>query len=698
MNCATNNPPESKFCSGCGQTLFEQCKQCGHSLRIGTAFCGNCGCNAKQAFETARDEMVGVLLKARELGESHDYDEAISKAESVREAPDYRFKDIADKADEMLGLLERRRQKYMAQVAKVVPAARAAFDAGKQDEVVRLLSSVPRKLLDDEVWSLAARARSSMGEKAQLVDQIRDSLQQKDYELAGGLVDRMLQLKPGDEKFTKLAGQIANELMKTVVKDFQAVDYESAERRLASVPLSGRNKDFRRLQALLNEVRWTQEHLRAPVFMSPSLVAISKRYCQLAPADRNAQAIYKRLSQSPTGVQPAPQGLFPRLERDISEIYRSPVDLLADLQSVDCSQVGSIVDHPMRFNAAIGAALQGIGKATYDFRLGGKDEGFALKKLLRRKKEEPVFAWGMDLGPSSIRIVRMQLEPGSEIPKLTEAELVSFDEPLSRATQEMKGSVVLREKLDELVERFPLREEPVWTLLASRNALGRFVEMPSLSDKQIRELVVNEVEHQFPVPAEQLEWNYWIADAAVEDNAPRYCSIVGVRKFVVEQQLQMLTEVGITPAGLQADPVALANLASFEFRDVIQCEEFTITPPGIAVVDVGVDATTLLVCTQGGYWYRTFDVGGDSFVVAIAKEMSITLKEAELVMHNIVAQPQLAPLYAAIDQPLGRINLRLKQLLASAKKELGDFSLKGVWCTGGATRLHGFVDLVFSDT
>lgn len=695
--CGAGNPETAKFCVDCGTSLFEKCRKCGTAIRLGITFCGDCGFNAQEAFQTSRAELKESLRKAMELGKEHSYDDAIYFAKSAATPADFRFQDLADKANDLVQRLIERRDKYTAKVAKVVPAAKEASQQGRLDEVVQLLSSVPRALLSDSDWALAQRAKASLNEKGDLTQQIRDAVARRDYQDAGVLIDRMLRLNPDQPKFVKLAGQVGNELMKAALQLCESGQYPAADKRLECVPDSAKNENFRKLRAMLDELFWARNHLIHYPFATPDLAKISKKLTKLTPTDTNAIKMHEQLLQRIESGDRNDRAAHPRWNLDNPEFYRCEINQLAKLQSIDCDAAPVILERPLRFSAAIGAALQGIGKAKYDMRFGGKPEASGLKKLLKRKVQQASAAWGLDIGPSAIRLVRMQLDTEDAKPKITEAEYVQFDSPLSRPGKEMSASVAIREKLDRLVEKFPLKQEPVWILSPGRQALGRFVEMPPSDDKKLKALIEAEVEHQFPVPPAQLVWRHWLADPSTEGAAPRYAAIIGVRDFVVDQQMRLFGEVEIEPAGLQVEPVALANLASFEFADVLRTEEFTITPPAIAILDVGVETSILMVCTEKAFSYRTFDMGGDLWSGALARRQKATMDKADELKEAIVDQPLLAPLFESLDEPFGRYNMRLRQMFAACRSNLGEFVLKGFWCTGGGSQIHGFMERIFSD-
>ncbi len=64
-NCATDNAPGNKFCTGCGAALDSQCGQCGRAFPPTARFCGSCG--APRAVAVARVPRQGERKQATVL-------------------------------------------------------------------------------------------------------------------------------------------------------------------------------------------------------------------------------------------------------------------------------------------------------------------------------------------------------------------------------------------------------------------------------------------------------------------------------------------------------------------------------------------------------------------------------------------------------------------------------------------------------
>jgi serine/threonine protein kinase/formylglycine-generating enzyme required for sulfatase activity len=76
IGCGLANPPDVKFCRGCGAGLFDTCPACGRSDHVGIAHCGSCGVNIAR-YRESRDS----LARAQSMLLQHEYGRARKEAE-----------------------------------------------------------------------------------------------------------------------------------------------------------------------------------------------------------------------------------------------------------------------------------------------------------------------------------------------------------------------------------------------------------------------------------------------------------------------------------------------------------------------------------------------------------------------------------------------------------------------------------------
>src|SRR5215211_4371369 len=121
-NCATENAPGNKFCTGCGTALDSRCGQCGRAIPPTARFCGACG--TPQAMPVPRVALQGERKQATVL-----------------------FVDIVGSTELIAGLdAEQAGQRLQPAVAVMVEAVRR-FDGtvlGKTGDGLKAIFGAPR--------------------------------------------------------------------------------------------------------------------------------------------------------------------------------------------------------------------------------------------------------------------------------------------------------------------------------------------------------------------------------------------------------------------------------------------------------------------------------------------------------------------------------------------------------------------------
>src|SRR5918993_1367948 len=121
-NCATENAPGNKFCTGCGTALDSRCGQCGRAISPTARFCGTCG--TPQAVTVPRAAPQGERKQATVL-----------------------FVDIVGSTELIAGLdAEQAGQRLQPVVAVMVEAVRR-FDGtvlGKTGDGLKAIFGAPR--------------------------------------------------------------------------------------------------------------------------------------------------------------------------------------------------------------------------------------------------------------------------------------------------------------------------------------------------------------------------------------------------------------------------------------------------------------------------------------------------------------------------------------------------------------------------
>ncbi len=290
---------------------------------------------------------------------------------------------------------------------------------------------------------------------------------------------------------------------------------------------------------------------------------------------------------------------------------------------------------------AIGLALQGIGEAKYEGQLNER-KGF-LSNLQSNKGQR---AWGIDVGTSSLKAICLMKEKQGFAVVSAYYEEYPATNQVAVATE---NATRAREAIVKMLAEVDPGKDKVWVNFPARETLPRFLLLPPIDDKKVKQLLDSEVSSQFPIEVDQLGMMRFVADSGT-DREGRPAALVSARKLAISQRIDLFASAGLKIAGLQCEPIALANYAAFELADLIGIEGPDKSLSSIAVVDSGASSTTLLIVHRDGFWFRTVDSGGAEFSSALARSTKVIGSEAEMLKRDPSRLPSPAEQYAEVEK------------------------------------------------
>ncbi|QEG38460.1 pilus assembly protein PilM [Roseimaritima ulvae] len=685
--CSHHNESQAKFCGGCGQPLWEPCGKCETTVRIGTKFCGGCGEDLQQRFQQRLQQAEDTLQQARKLAEGFEYDDALTVAKRHRKPADYRFQAVADQCVQLAQQIERARDAWQAKAAKVLEAARRAAAAENHAKTAALVTKIPEPLRCEELKNLLTKSRSADSQYSQLLDMLRDALQQKQYVTAANAVEGLLQIKPNEAKFAQAAKKIGDALQASAIRRFDRGDYHGTLQRLEALPQLVRNPQTAAMLRRAGNVAWLFDQFERQPWTTENLLQFSQRLTQTVPQDPRGKQLLEQVQASLKQPLGDPRSLYRVWSGKAKSWMGGPVRLLAFPQSLELPQQTLFKKHPGEFCIAIGLALQGLGKGTFTEALY-RAETKGLKKLFRRKG--PQECVGVDAGSSAIRAVRMRLSEDGAI-ELLDVWRRQFAQPLCRSGLEMQQTVLQEDDLLALKEWLGEGEAEIWINQPSRDVLGKFVEMPPVGDKQLQPLIEKEIQQRFPLAADELNLAVW-CEAEREDQS-RQVVLVAAKKTLVTQRIAKFQEFGIQPTAVQCEQAALVNFAVLEFADQLQTEgddPADDAPPAVALVDAGASGTTLLIITANAFLFRSVDGGGEALTGQLARNAKLTAEQAEKWKHHPATATDPASCFPALTERMQGSVQRLRRAFDEAQQQLGVGAVSSVWCVGGGSRMHGW--------
>lgn len=641
--CGQENPSDRKFCGQCGGRLWQPCLECSSINAVDERFCGNCGVKLDDSVQQHESELKSKLELAINLEREGRYYDAASKLREITES-DERLGKYTQNALKLLEQLEGRRQQRVEESQQLHTQARYYFKRHEFTKAFKSLQAIPPGLREKDVVEFMIEVEGLHKELSQLTTEIRNDLKAKNKNIPelSAKVERLCKLQPDNEDASRLlerlSQQQSNELSKraTSLAKLAQAKIASMNYREASEAASQIEPEFRKggvLQVFqkASELFWCTEQLKRSSFASQDLLKVVERWQSQAGSDTRADKIMAQLTDR-LKSRPKDQRIgLPKWAEAPEQSKIGPTVVpwaglpATTIENTEARQ--TLRKNPGRFMVAYGLALQGLGKAKLQHDLHPK-RGF-LGKLFTGKSPDRM--WGIDIGSTSIKALELIVDATDGSLSINDCLLLKHSRPLYKTSDDEAQAEIITETLEEFVEHVEVKKPKVAVGFSSRHVLARFFNLPPIKSKKtkLEDAVSYEVKLQIPIPADEaiIDFHAWEPEG---DGFSEFRPIAAIaaRKDDMHAQIAPVMAAGCEVALLQCDGFALYNAIHHDF---ISAQD---SPAAVAAIDVGGDATNLIVAEPNFVWMRSILHGTERWDEAIERDLPIKPGQGSQLRHD----------------------------------------------------------------
>ncbi|MCR4336180.1 MAG: type IV pilus assembly protein PilM [Candidatus Omnitrophica bacterium] len=173
---------------------------------------------------------------------------------------------------------------------------------------------------------------------------------------------------------------------------------------------------------------------------------------------------------------------------------------------------------------------------------------------------------------------------------------------------------------------------PIVSAISGKGTLIRYVDLPSMSPSEARQSFLLEIDKYFPFPQDQIYVDCFIVDNRRSDKKMTVL-VAAAKKDLIDQKVQIFTELGISIKALTLNSVAIDNVFYF-FPSVEKKDKEQDSPQegsfAYAVLDIGESVSSLnILVNQTPVFTRDIFVGGGEMTRSVSNSLGISLAEAE---------------------------------------------------------------------
>jgi len=256
----------------------------------------------------------------------------------------------------------------------------------------------------------------------------------------------------------------------------------------------------------------------------------------------------------------------------------------------------------------------------------------------------------------------------------------------------LAGSGVSEAERDELIalglRRF-LREnnvskDDVIISVPSQTSFARFVNLPPVEEKKIPQVVRLEAGMQIPFDISEVQWDWQLMNEPGEGQVR--VGIFAIKNDVVTKELEYFGNEDVPVSAVQMVPMALYNYVVYDRPELVKSDT-----EAAAVINIGTEATDLVVCSKSTVWQRCVPMGGNSFTRAIAEAFRLNFAKAEKLKRTAAMSKYARQVFQAM-RPV------FTDFASEIQRSLGFFSSSQPGCRvtrvialGGGTKLRGLL-------
>lgn len=229
---------------------------------------------------------------------------------------------------------------------------------------------------------------------------------------------------------------------------------------------------------------------------------------------------------------------------------------------------------------------------------------------------------GLDIGQHTVRWAAVELSSG-RLKEVWSGELI----PERGQKSDLLEGAALEKRLKELMgacqKQVSNWNKSVNTAVQGAGTICGYLELPKLTDKELRTAVPSKLAKQLPFPIDEVVLSY-IPIPPLDPGTAGVSAIlyVVVQKKVVEQRTAMLKAIGLEAKSLQIPALALAR--AYDRNHDAPKDQL------VALIQVGYQFSQLVLVRQGfPYYHRQFASAGADATYAVQMASQSDWKTAE---------------------------------------------------------------------
>lgn len=308
---------------------------------------------------------------------------------------------------------------------------------------------------------------------------------------------------------------------------------------------------------------------------------------------------------------------------------------------------------------------------------------------------------GIDIGSSAIKIVQLAKVRGRAVLKTYGSLALGPYANLAIGQATNLAPDRLAEAIKDLIRESNVTTVSAGVSIPIRSSLVTLVEMPAMSESQLKQMIPIEARKFIPVPISEVALDWWIIpkegdksfdfDPEAKSKMPERSQKVEVLLVSIHNEVLNGYNNVVSAAGIRTTFFEIEMFAAI--RALIDRE---IAP--VAIFDMGATSTKIYIAERGVVKEsHIINKGSQDITMSISKGLSVPIEKAEKIKRNLGegSTADQKNIYDIISLTLDYIFSETGSLLLTYQKKHNK-SISKVYLTGGGVAMKGFFELARS--
>lgn len=235
-------------------------------------------------------------------------------------------------------------------------------------------------------------------------------------------------------------------------------------------------------------------------------------------------------------------------------------------------------------------------------------------------------------------------------------------------------------------------KEAIYTM-ESKSIISREVELPSVNEKDIKQMMGFQLEEYFPVNLDEYVMQSKVVEEIdTEDKKESKISVSILPKTMCEDYLNLTESLNLKPIALDMNDNSIYKLLSESFK--INGKEEDLNNKTIATLDIGYNVTNIVIVENGIYRFsRLIEVSGKDINKDLEEKLNIPQDEVERIKVNIGSvltddsNEQLDSIKSVIQGSLSELCDEVERIFRYHTSRSTGKNIDGIYIYGATSRM-----------